>query len=649
MNWTMNIERIKNATQIHQALILRFAILMLIYSISRILFYFLNIDLFSETTVSRLLIILAGGTRFDLSALLFINAIYILSQTIPFRFRYKSVYQKITDYFFLISNSVFIAINTGDIVYYRFIFKRTTGSVIDNFINETNLGKLFLRFIFIDYWYLTLIFIVLVVVLVWLYKKTAVREIDQQRKWSYYPSQFVLMLIFIYFSIIGMRSGFTGTTRPITLNNAGQYVERPKEMALVLNTPFSIFKTFDRQTFQKVNFFNEEDLKEIYSPIHNPNHDEHFQKKNVVILIIESLGREYIGALNEDYDNNSYKGYTPFLDSLISHSLTFKYSFANGYKSIDAIPSVISSIPSLRGSYVLSNYSTNDTPSLAFALKEKGYHTAFFHGAPNGSMGFLAYTTLNGFDEYYGKDEFNNDDHYDGIWGIWDEEFFQFFAHTMDSFKEPFLTTMFSVSSHHPYKVPKKYRGQFPKGDLQIHQTIGYTDYALKKFFETASKSDWYKNTLFVITADHANQSFYKKYQTSLGRTSVPIIFFSPSHDLLGYENKVAQQIDIAPTILNHLNYDQPFFAYGTNLLSDSTLHFSICSSTIYYQMAMNDYFIQFDGENTTQFYDLKTDELLLENLIDKNLPAMDSSETVIKAIIQQYNNRMIDNDLKAE
>ncbi|MEN8248872.1 MAG: LTA synthase family protein, partial [Bacteroidota bacterium] len=300
----MDKRTLNKFTQIHQTLLLRFAIVMAIYTVSRVLFYLINADLFSETTYKGLLIIMGGGIRFDLSALLFINALYILSQLIPFRFRYKIIYQKITNYFFLVTNSVFVAINTGDIIYYRFIFKRTTGSVIDNFAQETNLGKLFFRFIFIDYWYLTILFIALVWLMSWLFKKTYVVKPGVQKRWIYYPVQSILMLMLVYFSIIGMRGGFTGTTRPITLNNAGRYVERPKEMALVLNTPFSIFKTFGKQTFNKVDYLNDKDLDRIYTPIHRPNPGESFKNKNVVIFIIESLGKEYIGALNNDSDSS---------------------------------------------------------------------------------------------------------------------------------------------------------------------------------------------------------------------------------------------------------------------------------------------------------------------------------------------------------
>ncbi len=633
-------------TQIQRILLIRFTILMFVYSISRVVFFAVNQSLFQETTLAGFFKILLGGLKFDLSALLWINAIYILLQTVPFKFRYKEGYQKFSNGWFLISNSIFIAINSSDIIYYQFILKRTTLSVIKNFENETNLTTLFLRFIFIDYWYITLFLIAIIYAMVWFYKKTRVIAPPNQNPKLYYPTQFILMLIISYFAIIGIRGGFTGTTRPITLNNAGRYVERPKEMAIVLNTPFTIFKTLEQESFKRLDYFSKDELETIYSPIHTPKPFASFKEKNVVVFILESFGKEYFGTYNKSLANGTYQGYTPFLDSLIGHSLSFQYSFANGGKSIDGIPSVISSLPSIKGSFVLSNYSTNNTSSLATELTKKGYQTAFFHGAPNGSMGFLAYTTVNGFKEYYGKTEFDNDDYWDGVWGIWDEEFFQFFAHKMGEFKQPFLSTIFSVSSHHPFKVPEKYKNTFPKGTLQMHQVVGYTDYAIRRFFDTAKKTDWYNNTLFVFTADHPNQTQFKEYKTSLGNRAVPIIFFDPLGDITGISSAVAQQIDIMPTILGYLNYDEPYFAFGNNLLDSTANHFAVNSTGTYYQLIMDDYFMQYNGIDKPRLFNYKEDVFLSTNLASQNLPKMDSMSRVLKAFMQQYNNRMIDNKI---
>jgi len=552
--------------------------------------------------------------------------------------------------FFLITNAIFIAINCADIIYYRFTLKRTTGSVVANFSHETNLTALFFRFIFIDYWYITLLFACLIAGMVLLYRKTRIVDPGDQQWWIYYPSQLAAMLLLTYLVVGVMRGGFANSTRPITLSNAGRYVERPKEMAIVLNTPFSLFKTMGKATFQRVHYFSSESsLDSVYNPVHHPSPKGAFKNKNVVVFILESFGKEYFGAFNHHLDSGTYKGYTPFFDSLIEHSLSFERSYSNGGKSIDGIPSVISSLPSLKGSFVLSNYSTDNTPSLAFCLKNKGYYTAFFHGAPNGSMGFLAYTTVNGFDDYFGKTEYNHDEDYDGLWGIWDEEFFQFFAKTMDSFREPFMTTIFTVSSHHPFVVPKKYENKFPKGHLPMHQVIGYTDFALKRFFNTAKHMDWYKNTLFVFTADHTNQSEHQVYQTAIGTHAVPIIFFDPSGELHGMSNEIAQQIDIMPSVLGYLNYDQPYFSFGNDLFDEQADHFAISTLGNYYQLVKGDYFLQYDGASVGGFYNVTDDPLLLKNLKDQQLPQKDSLIRKVQGIIQQYTSRLIDNRLTVE
>jgi phosphoglycerol transferase MdoB-like AlkP superfamily enzyme len=162
-------------------------------------------------------------------------------------------------------------------------------------------------------------------------------------------------------------------------------------------------------------------------------------------------------------------------------------------------------------------------------LKCKGYGSAFFHGGINSSMGFSAFAAQAGFDKYYGKDEYNNDRDYDGIWGIWDEEFLQFFAEKLNDMPQPFCTAVFTLSSHHPFKLPQRHESRFPEGSDPLTKCISYTDYALRRFFETAQTQSWYANTLFVITADHASHPLHAEYETSVGQMSVPIIYFAPN------------------------------------------------------------------------------------------------------------------------
>lgn len=221
--------------------------------------------------------------------------------------------------------------------------------------------------------------------------------------WRYWGLSILIMALVGGLSVGGMRGGFRHSTRPINISNAAKYVERPEQVAIVLNTPFSIFRTLGKTAFKPVHFFEDQELSKIYSPVYQPEQSAsgsniEQDRPNVVLIILESFGREHIGAFNRDLEGGSYEGFTPFLDSLIEQSWAFDHAYANGRKSIDALPSVIASVPSLVQPYIVSEYSTNKINGLAGLLSRIGYETAFYHGAPNGSMGFHAFTKMAGYD-----------------------------------------------------------------------------------------------------------------------------------------------------------------------------------------------------------------------------------------------------------
>ncbi|HLZ17827.1 MAG TPA: LTA synthase family protein, partial [Cyclobacteriaceae bacterium] len=449
----------------------------------------------------------------------------------------------------------------------------------------------------------------------------------------------------------GARGGFRGSTRPITLSNAAAYAETPNETALVLNTPFALMRTARASVIRKVNYFSSEaELSQVFNPVHVPSDTAAFNPQNVVVIILESFSKEFVGIYNKDVDHGNYKGYTPFLDSLISVSQAYQYSMANGRKSIDAMPSVISSIPALEIPYVLSHFSGNKVNGLASLLKEKGYYTAFFHGAPNGSMGFDAFANLSGFGHYFGKTEYNNDDDFDGYWGIWDEPFLRFFGEKMNSFPQPFFASLFTVSSHHPYNLPDGYEEKFKGGPKLVHRTIEYTDFALRKFFKQVSTMPWFKNTLFVITADHASAEVaLPGYNSAWGYYSIPIFFFHPGEKVTGIQPVIVQQIDIMPSVLGYLHFDKPFVAFGRDIFHDGVRPFAINYLNNTYQFFQGDFLLQFDGAKSSALYRFKSDNFLKVNLVKQLPDTTRRLETTLKAFIQQYNNRMVDNDLTTE
>ncbi len=626
----------------------RIMIIMILFTLSRIGFYVFNQNMFPGVSLQEFLNILKGGLLFDISAVVYINMLFILLHIVPFNFRYDERYQSTVKYVFFITNGIALSINAADYVYYRFVFKRATSDVFKTFEHESNLVKLFFKFQ-MDYWQVVLFTLFLIFLMVLLYNQVRVKKPEPANRLMYHLANVIAVPLIAVAVVIGARGGYKHSTRPITISNATRYVSTPRDVALVLNTPFSLIRTFDKKALVRYDFYNKEELISLYNPHYVPEGKAEFRSDNVVIIILESFSREYIGSLNRDLQDGTYTGYTPFIDSLLDVSLTFDVTVANGKKSIEAMPSIFASIPSLETPYTISHYANNTIEGMPKLLGKKGYYSAFFHGAPNGSMGFDSFARLVGFDDYFGLNEYPDANDFDGIWGVWDEPFFQFFADKLNSFSQPFLASVFSVSSHHPFKVPEKYKNTFKKGPAPILEVVGYTDHALREFFRKICNEPWFGNTLFVFTADHTNESIHREFQNNFGSYSVPIIFYKPGSDLAGIKNRIAQQIDIMPTILNYLNYDGEYIAFGNDLFCDSTRSFAYNTSGSTYNLYMDDHLLEMIDLTPVGFFNYKNDRFMESNLLGYHREHLDSMERLLKAIIQTYNSRLIDNNMTVD
>lgn len=620
----------------------RLSILFVIYQILRFIFFLYNRHHFQDVDFSHYLTMMRGGLRFDLTAILYLNLLYIILYLLPFRFIENRIYQKALFWLFILTNSLGLAFDIGDIFYFDYVLKRSTIEIF-MFAGEKNIGLLMLEFLK-DFWWGFLLFGALVYVIYKWYYLFSDPISKSKYTFKTYSAGLVVLLLALYFSIVSIRGGFTRDTRPINMNNAGAYIQKPLEMAIVLNTPFTIIRTLKKQAFKPVHYFSDAEVAKIFNPVKTFKSDTAMNKKNVMIIIVESLAKEYTGLLNKDIKN--YKGYTPFLDSLMLQSHTFTNAFANGRKSIDAMPSVLTSIPSLVQPYVLSPYGIDKLLGLGKILKKKGYKTAFFHGAPNGSMGFDAFVNLAGFDEYYGMNEYHHDADFDGYWGIPDDKFLQYMAKTLDTFRQPFVSTVFTLSSHHPFILPPGFKGKFKGGPLPIHKVIQYMDFSLNHFFRTASKMPWYKNTIFIITADHCNLSYLPEYNSTIGRHAIPIIFFEPGNPQeKQMDSTLMQQIDIMPRLLRKLNYSGRILSFGND--PESREHpFVINFSGGTWEYMQDDYLLQFRNEKVKGFYNYKKDRLLKHNLLNHPPVSIVPMERKLKAFIQQYKNRLINNQL---
>ena len=628
----------------YTVLILRILLAYIFYSIARVLFYFYNSSLIKVDGIIDFLKLCYHGLVFDTTTILYVNSLFILISIFPAVINRKKGYQKILFYIYFIINLLAYSANFIDFIYYRYTFSRSTRASLDTLENESN--KLLLLFEFLqNYWHVFLLFFALGYLWIWMYKKIKITHHTEKPSFAYFLYSIVSFLLITTLCIGGIRGDFKKSTRPINILDGSRYTKNSGQADVVLNTPFAIIRTWNTNTFKKVNLVSKTQIDSLLLPIKQYKNNPP-TKPNIVIFIIESFAREYNGAFNKGTKIPDYEGYTPFVDSLSQHSLIFTNAYANGWKSIHGMSSVIAGIPSFKDAFTSSPYPKQKIESLVSTLRSRGYDTSFFHGAPNGSMGFLGFGNILGYDHYYGKTEYNNDADFDGVWGIWDEPFFQYFNKTLSQKKQPFMATMFSVSSHEPYKIPAKYEGKFPKGKVNINQCIGYTDMALKHFFSIAKKQSWYKNTIFVLVADHGNTIAYEEYKKEGNKHTVPILFFSPDEKYVGENSDWAQQIDIYPTLLDMIGYQKPFRSWGRSLINEKVVPpFVMKYGANVYQFMSDNYICTFDGKKAIGFYS-KDDKAMEHNLISKRNATMNLMELRCKAFIQDYMERIVDKRL---
>lgn len=685
------------------ALSLNLLLVYAVYTIARIEYLLENYSYFASSVAEgHLPRLLWGGIVFDTPGIMYTNALYILLLLLPLHWKECPLYQRVCRWVFVVVNALAVVVNLADSVYFRYTLRRTSTSIFTEFKGEDNMFSI-MGVELLNHWYLVLLALVLIYALWRLYTTP---QIDRRvvNKPKYYAVMTLTLVFAGVLCVSGIRGGLLNhwynyiaalylaylayktwhshrwwhwvarvsaamalallvmapvggwrhrDIRPVALGNANEYTYRPTEVALVLNTPFSLIRTYGKAVFNDPGYYpDKHELDAIFSPLHQPGRQGVVRRKNVVVIIIESFGREYIGSLARTALGDSYKGYTPFVDSLVAHSATFRYSYCNGRKSIDGMPSILSSVPMFIKPFILTPQSLNHLSGLAGYLGQKGYYSAFFHGARTGSMGFNGFANATGFKDYFGREDFNRDKRYggdsdfDGYWAIWDEPFMQYYSTKMTEFREPFVTALFTASSHHPYQIPEKYKQKYPEEGIVIHKCIRYTDNALRRFFDTSKQQPWFKNTIFVITSDHTNLSDHAEFSSDIGGFCSPIIIYDPSGDIKpGMRDAIAQQIDIMPTVLGYLGYDQPYVGFGCDLFNtpaDQTWAINYLNGV--YQYCKYGYVMQFDGQRVIGMYPID-DYLMRTNMVGK-VAVQDQMERECKAIIQSYMDRMINDKL---
>lgn len=558
-------------------LVWRLVVLYAVLLLCRVVFYLYNAQLIGPIPGSEVMTLLAGALKFDTASVVYADGIFILLALLPLRLRQRRWYRHLMfGYYVAVNSLLVVATNLADTVYFRYTQKRFTADEIF-FADNDNSLQLVGKFM-AENWYLVVVWVVLTALLVVGYRRRVREESLLRSGWPYYAGGVAILALGAGLSIAGMRGGMTRMTRPITLSNATLYTSESGKANLILSNPFCILRTAGSSSSVKFRtFYTADELPRLFTPVHQPVDSTavNLAGRNIMIFILESMSAEHSAYLcPEIYADLPQKGFTPFLDSLMRRGLTFRRMYANGTRSIQAMPSVLGSIPSFRTPFVLMPQSLGESRQLPAILADKGYSTAFFCGSEHGSMGFGAYARSAGVERLVSREDYearHGREDFDGYWGIWDEPFLQFLGEELGTMPEPFFATLFTLSSHHPFVVPEKYAATLPDGYTRIHKGVAYDDQAFRRFFERYGSEEWFRRTIFVFVADHvSSEKFAEQTRSYPGNMHILGFIYTPDGALRGEVTGITQQLDLMPTLLGIVGNREPYFAFGRDVLNES-------------------------------------------------------------------------------
>ena len=527
----------------------RFLVLLLAYFASRLFFLYWNLPTFAQVPRGDIVWSFIYGLRFDLAAIFITNIPVLLLWILPGNLQRHRWFRALEFSLFMLLNMVALGMNFADAEFVKFIGKRSSYDLlmISGDVQRHSLSILW------TYRHFLVGLTVLAVVLFFSVPRFKAENPNRNESWlGWLGWRIVLVAI----AAIGIRGGFQ--FKPLHPMHA-YFTTKHQIGLLTLNTPFNFIKSKPRMGIERIRYFQDD-----AEAIRIANEATALSRPplgvaknwNVVFILLESFASEYTGAANNG------QGYTPFFDELAKQAYYFKYNFANSHRSIEGLPAALCGLPGIMLEPIItSDFSNNRFDCLPKILSEKGYRTYFLHGAHNGSMHFDTFSKIAGFEKFVGLNEYpkNNPEDLDPYWGVLDEPMLQYAIKTLDESPKPAFVGVFTLSSHHPYYIPEKYKNKFPKGTLEIHESIGYTDHSLRQFFEVARTKDWYNNTVFVLTADHTQKSDRPEYADLLGGARVPLLIFVPGlkQPVPFSPERVTQHADIVPSVLDLLGVNK--------------------------------------------------------------------------------------------
>lgn len=540
----------------------------------------------------------------------------------------------------ILINALGFAINILDIGYFRYNKERSAIGLLAVITDSLS----FVPGIVTIYWPLIVLFLILVALLIFVLKLFFKRLLVMH---PLSPVQELLSaLLSVPILFIMVRGWHNGPLIPATPLLKVSATNLPLAQNSVHNFLYSVVRT--QKQLDKKDYFTPGQIASLITTDRVMGEKANrMVKKNVIIFILESFSRDYFQP------GNPYRATTPFFDSLMSRSTYYPNAFANGATSNQGIVAILQGLPSfIDEPFYYSTYANTKMETTGSIFKKNGYDTNFFMGAGEDHFGFGKFCKMIGIDHYYGRKAFNDDRYYDGNWGIFDEPFLQFGIRELNQKHTPFFSVFFTISSHPPFTIPKKYKEKFNyPGQSPAQHSISYVDYAFRQFFDSCKNTPWFKNTLFVFSADHWLGPDDGAIWSPVFSSAIPIFIFDPADPAGKVDPVVAGQVDIIPTVLDKLNYSGYYTGFGRSLLDTTfTNRYVVNRMNAVHQVITDQFVLGYNEplEKLQYLYHYATDPLLKHNLA--NDPAHETEKErlqhIIKANIQQYNNSLLKRSL---
>ena len=574
--------------------------------------------------------ILLGNTVFGMATVTTFLLPYFLMMLLPFGFRRKKGYRIVAEVLYVLAILLILIPRGANAAYYQYTYRLLSDEIFSYLGISGQMGSLAPHFA-TDYWYAWVG--PLVVFVLFLFLNSRIRLATDMRSPKLHLIGTLAAALLLGFLVRG------GFGKFITPDSAADYCQ-PKYTALVSNDAYNILRTLFTPELKEVHYMSAEEAEQlcptVFTPLpKEPCEEDNSPSPNIVLIVVESLGQEFMGCYNSQPNADTR---TPFLDSLAQYCTLYD-GRANGKKSIEGILAINTSIPNLMAQpFTNSKYSDDDFTGLPAIFKQHGYRTAFYHGTYNGVMDFDKLCAKIGFDEYLGKNEYEAEgmgkpDDYDGAWGILDEPFLQYTVRHINTYgHQPFFAEVFTVSSHHPYPIPDHHKHRFTEGQHPILKCVEYTDHALRRFFEEAQKQPWYSNTLFIITADHSGHGLSPEYNDYDGWYRIPMMVFDPQQPEGRRDPLIVQQTDIFPSLVDRFRFGDRFVSFGNSIHQLCKVGNQVYFGNGYHCLVYND--LQFPTQHHMA---------VIQGDREEGDP---KALKYLKALIQQYNDRIINNKL---